>query len=124
MPQNNADNCSGSISAVALVTMDMAVSVAFYRALGFELTYGGDEALFSSLQFGQCFVNLSLGNLEVPLPWWGRVIFHVPDVDAVYSLAVMNGFDVEAEPNDAPWGERYFHVLDPMGHQLSFAKPL
>ena len=28
------------------------------------------------------------------------------------------------EPADAPWGERYFHVRDPDGHELSFARPL
>ena len=99
-----------SISAVALATHDMATSVSFYGALGFELTYGGVEAAFSSLRFGQCFVNLALREIETPVPWWGRVIFHVPDV--------------EAPPRDASWGERFFHVTDPAGHQLSFAKPL
>ena len=114
----------GTISAVALVTGDMPASVAFYEALGFTLTYGGKDASFSSLQLDTCFVNLALREIETPVPWWGRVIFHVPDVDAIYELAVANGFEVEAEPRDAAWGERYFHVLDPSGHQLSFAKPL
>ncbi|MGH8701888.1 MAG: VOC family protein, partial [Burkholderiales bacterium] len=27
-------------------------------------------------------------------------------------------------PADAPWGERYFHISDPDGHELSFARPL
>jgi uncharacterized glyoxalase superfamily protein PhnB len=27
-------------------------------------------------------------------------------------------------PTDAPWGERYFHLRDPDGHELSFAKLL
>jgi uncharacterized glyoxalase superfamily protein PhnB len=27
-------------------------------------------------------------------------------------------------PRDATWGERYFHVTDPDGHELSFARPL
>jgi catechol 2,3-dioxygenase-like lactoylglutathione lyase family enzyme len=102
----------------------MATSVSFYGALGFELTYGGVEAAFSSLRFGQCFVNLALREIETPVPWWGRVIFHVPNVDAVYHKAMASGFDVEAPPRDASWGERFFHVTDPAGHQLSFAKPL
>jgi uncharacterized glyoxalase superfamily protein PhnB len=34
-----------------------------------------------------------------------------------------SGFDPEV-PQDASWGERYFHMLDPDGHQLSFARPL
>ena len=28
------------------------------------------------------------------------------------------------EPKDAPWGERFFHVTGPDGHELSFAQPL
>ncbi len=119
-----AERGQETISAVALVTGDMAGSVAFYKALGFEVTYGGAEAPFTSLLFGQCFVNLAFRDVQTPVPGWGRVIFHVPDVDAVYDLAMAHGFAVEAEPRDAPWGERYFHVLDPSGHQLSFAKPL
>ncbi len=27
-------------------------------------------------------------------------------------------------PTDAPWGERFFHVTDPDGHELSFAELL
>jgi catechol-2,3-dioxygenase len=28
------------------------------------------------------------------------------------------------KPRNASWGERYFHMLDPDGHELSFARPL
>lgn len=30
----------------------------------------------------------------------------------------------ENTPTDALWGERYFHIREPDGYQLSFAKPL
>ncbi len=132
MPQNSPEidlvrprgDDSTCISAVALVTADMAASLRFYRALGFTLTYGGEGAAFSTLRCGHCFVNLAQREIDVPVPWWGRVIFHVADVDAIYDKAVASGFDVEAPPRDASWGERYFHVTDPAGHQLSFATPL
>jgi catechol 2,3-dioxygenase-like lactoylglutathione lyase family enzyme len=39
------------ISAVTLATHDMAPAVRFYRSLGFELLYGGEDASFSS---GSC----------------------------------------------------------------------
>ena len=29
-----------------------------------------------------------------------------------------------AGPRDAAWGERYFHLHDPDGHELSFAQPI
>jgi uncharacterized glyoxalase superfamily protein PhnB len=34
------------------------------------------------------------------------------------------GYRPDTAPRDAEWGERFFHVTDPDGHELSFAKPL
>jgi uncharacterized glyoxalase superfamily protein PhnB len=34
------------------------------------------------------------------------------------------GEQPQAPPCDAPWGERFFHVVDPDGHEISFAWPL
>jgi hypothetical protein len=31
---------------------------------------------------------------------------------------------VDTAPRDAEWGERFFHLTDPDGHELSFAWPL
>ena len=31
--------------------------------------------------------------------------------------------DLILDPRDAPWGERYFHMRDPDGHELSSARP-
>jgi uncharacterized glyoxalase superfamily protein PhnB len=42
----------------------------------------------------------------------------------MYRKALAAGLTPEFEPADAPWGERYFHIVDPDGHELSFAKPL
>jgi uncharacterized glyoxalase superfamily protein PhnB len=52
------------------------------------------------------------------------VIFHVSDVDAFYSQAVAAGLKPDTAPADAPWGERFFHLTDPDGHELSFARPI
>ena len=30
----------------------------------------------------------------------------------------------ENEPTNAAWSERYFHIREPDGYQLSFAKPI
>jgi uncharacterized glyoxalase superfamily protein PhnB len=56
--------------------------------------------------------------------WWGRVIFYHSDVDGLYARLVAAGYLIEAPPRDAEWGERFFHVTDPDGHELSFAWPL
>jgi catechol 2,3-dioxygenase-like lactoylglutathione lyase family enzyme len=113
------------ISAVTLVVRDMATSVGFYESLGFERRYGGPDSEFTSLLAGTGFVNLQLDPAwTAPDRVWGRVIFWVVDVDAVHDRAVAAGFDPEMAPSDAPWGERYFHLRDPDGHELSFARLL
>jgi catechol 2,3-dioxygenase-like lactoylglutathione lyase family enzyme len=114
-----------SISAVTLAVSEMARSVAFYRALGFELLAGGDEAGFTTFGVGPGFLNLQVDAAHAPVPAiWGRVIFHVDDVDAVHARALEAGLAPATAPSDATWGERYFHLRDPDGHELSFARVL
>jgi catechol 2,3-dioxygenase-like lactoylglutathione lyase family enzyme len=114
-----------SISAVTLLTTDMGRAVHFYRTLGFRLLYGGEGAAFTSFQAGTGYLNLQFDRVgSRPRPLWGRVVFWVADVDAIYRRARAATFDVQTEPADASWGERYFHVRDPDGHELSFARPL
>jgi len=111
------------ISAVTLGTTDMAASLAFYLKLGFRLRYGGPDAEFTSLAAGEPCLNLIADNRR-NFSWWGRVIFYTADVDAMYQRAVAAGLEPDAPPVDAEWGERYFHISDPQGHELSFAWPL
>lgn len=113
-----------SINAVTLVTADMAASVAFYEALGLALGFGGADAPFSTLRIGSTdFLNLQLDPGWVrPARVWGRFILWVDDVDAVHRRLLDHGIRPEGEPSDAPWGERYFHVLDPAGHEVSIAR--
>jgi catechol 2,3-dioxygenase-like lactoylglutathione lyase family enzyme len=112
-----------SISAVTLVTADMAESVAFYGALGFRLLYGGADAPFTSFRAGNGYLNIQHGEKAARVVW-GRVIFWVDDVDAMYQRAVAAGFAPATSPTDATWGERYFHIHDPDGNELSFARRL
>jgi len=111
------------LSAVTLATHDMERAVAFYLALGLPLSYGGPSEAFTSFEFGGTYLNLIL-DTRGPVLWWGRVIVHVSDVDAVYRKAVAAGYTPEAEPADATWGERYFHICDPDGHEISIARRL
>ena len=112
-----------SINAITLRTPDMAASVGFYEALGFRLSYGGSDAPFSTLRCGECFVNLiAVDSPAEAETGWGRVIFHVDDVDALYQRVLDAGLEAQAAPRDAPWGERMFPIFDPAGHDLSFAK--
>jgi len=112
------------ISAVTFRVVNMTQSVRFYRdVLGMELLYGGEGTGFSSLRAKD--TQSAVLNLEQcqPVPRWGRLIFYVTDVDALWNHLKDRGFDPEI-PRDASWGERYFHMPDPDGHELSFARPI
>ena len=112
-----------SISAITLAVQDMARAVAFYReAIGLPLLYGGPEAAFASFRVGDGYLNLTAQSPQ--FAWWGRAIFYVDDVDALYQRLTDAGLTADTAPADAPWGERYFHIKDPDGHELSFARPL
>ena len=113
-----------ALSAITLATHDMARAVAFYVELGFELKSGGPTAGFTSFHAGNSYLNLTaVGNMR-QFSGWGRAIFHVDDVDALYARIVAAGLSPEFAPRDAAWGERYFHINDSDGHKLSFARPL
>jgi catechol 2,3-dioxygenase-like lactoylglutathione lyase family enzyme len=111
------------ISAVTLRVENMRASVRFYKdVLRLEVIYGGEASYFTSLRTssGGTILNLELGSADTQ---WGRLIFHVPDVDALWAYLTERGFYPE-RPQDASWGERYFHMPDPDGHELSFACPI
>jgi len=112
------------ISAVTFRVSNMKASVRFYKdVLSMEIIYGGEDGSFSSLRAKDA--NTPILNLEQDrsVPGWGRMIFYVADVDAFWEYLRGKGFNPES-PRDASWGERYFHMPDPDGHELSFARPI
>jgi catechol 2,3-dioxygenase-like lactoylglutathione lyase family enzyme len=119
-------NHAESISAITLVTADMAASVAFYAVLGSEVVFGGAEASFTTLKVNEeQFLNLQFDPTWVqPERVWGRFILWVDNVDLVYDAFRAAGFAPLMAPSDAVWGERYFHILDPAGHEVSIARRL
>ena len=52
------------ISAVTLAVQDMARSVDFYQKLGMELSYGGEDASFTTFRAGEGFINLNLSGSQ------------------------------------------------------------
>jgi catechol 2,3-dioxygenase-like lactoylglutathione lyase family enzyme len=110
------------ISAVTFAVRSMPEAITFYGQLGFTLVYGGPQARFSTLQAANAFVNLTLSPGYLPA-WWGRTVFRVDDVDALYQTVLAAGC-TPTPPQNGAWGERYFHLTDPNGHELSFAQLL
>jgi catechol 2,3-dioxygenase-like lactoylglutathione lyase family enzyme len=135
-----------AISAVTLFIENMEKSCYFYsRIPGFRLVYGGSpNDSFTTYEVGsgeakntpKAYLNLELAspistdyNIDDRSKHFGRIIFYTEDVDKLYSYLkdnqdLSNTILSEDEPTDARWGERYFHVREPDGYQLSFAMPL
>jgi uncharacterized glyoxalase superfamily protein PhnB len=102
----------------------MGAAVRFYRVVGFEMLYGGETASFTSFRADGSYLNLIAQPADKSWSWWGRAIFYESDVDGLYQRLVAAGIRPQAPPRDAAWGERFFHVTDPDGHEISFAWPL
>lgn len=113
-----------SVNAVTLATHDMPRAIRFYQDMGFQVRYGGGDSDFTSLHAGTGYLNLIAVPKEQTWSWWGRIIFHVEDVDTFYDRALAAGLKPHDAPRDAEWQERYFHLTDPDGHELSFATPI
>jgi catechol 2,3-dioxygenase-like lactoylglutathione lyase family enzyme len=124
IPKSDGCRMIECISAVTLATHDMMRAVRFYRMLGFELIYGGEHSPFTSFRAGSSYLNLIAQPAEKTWRWWGRVIFYHADVDGLHARLTASGHRADTAPRDAEWGERFFHVTDPDGHELSFAWPL
>jgi catechol 2,3-dioxygenase-like lactoylglutathione lyase family enzyme len=119
------------ISAVTLLVSDMKKSVDFYSKIpNFKIVYGGTDSQFTSFLIEdttKSYLNLKLN--ETHLPDFGRIIFYVDNVDELFTYMendeTISGLGkLESKPQDATWGERFFHVLDPDGYKMSFATPI
>jgi catechol 2,3-dioxygenase-like lactoylglutathione lyase family enzyme len=130
------------ISAVTLIIKNMERSCSFYSNIpGFKLTYGGTSSdSFTTYHIGKynniTFLNLELRKLSDNFSSeynninnFGRIIFYTDDVDRLYTYfktnkSISNLIILENEPTNASWNERYFHIREPDGFQLSFAQPI
>jgi len=119
------------ISAVTLLVSDMNKSVDFYSKIpNFKIVYGGPKNQFTSFLIDdttKSYLNLKLN--ETHSPNFGRIIFYVDDVDELFAYMendeTISGLGkLESKPQDATWGERFFHALDPDGYKISFATPI
>ena len=115
-----------SLNAVTWFTGDMAASVAFYELIGMGCEFGGSASSFSSMRIGAgTYVNLQFDpGWNATDARWGRFILWVNDVDAIHGALLAAGHAPLMAPANASWGERYFHVQDPAGHEVSIARPL
>ena len=133
------------ISAITLPTNDMKKSVDFYSKIpNFKIVYGGPDSQFTSFlieDMAKSYLNLKLHSKfgeevrkverlsRAHSAGLGRIIFYVDDVDDLFTYmqndeTISRLGKLESKPQDAVWGERFFHVLDPDRNKLSFATPI
>lgn len=127
------------ISAVTLLIKDMGRSCSFYSKIpGFKLIYGGSHHdFFTTYEIGEnisFYLNLELFKLNGNNKYeysknLVKIILHTDDVDKLYyyfknDQIISNVISFENEPTDASWGERYFHIRDPDGYLISFARSI
>ena len=119
------------ISAITLPVSDMKKSVDFYcLSRGLGDVYKRQDSQFTSFLIDdttKSYLNLKLD--EVRSPNFGRIIFYTDDVDELFAYMendeTISGLGkLESKPQDATWGERFFHALDPDGYKMSFATPI
>ena len=121
------------ISAITLRISDMKKSVEFYSKIpNFKIVYGGSDNWFTSFlidDVAKSYLNLRINEAAAKDPHWSRIVFYVDDVDELFAymendetIPVLG--KLESKPENASWGERFFHMLDPDGYKLSFATPI
>ncbi len=106
-----------------MATHYLARSFEFYTSLGFELYDGGPDTTFTSFVIGAGYLNVIVQPAGRHWSWWGRLSSTSPMWMPSTSWPSRAGLSPEAPPRDAKWGERYFHLADPEGHELSFSIP-
>ena len=114
------------INAVTLVTADMARSYAFYAALGFDT-----HASAGRTRRSRPTASATASSTCSSTPRTRRCrrsgaasSSGSPTSTRCTRARRAHGYAPEMAPADAPWGERYFHLRDPDGHELSFARLL
>ena len=127
------------ISAITLRISDMKKSVDFYSKIpNFKIVYGGSDSQFTSFlidDVAKSYLNLRISDLAKMdiltrvITHWSRIIFYTDDVDGLFAYmqddkTITELGEFESKPQDATWGERFFHITDPDGYKLSFAIPL
>jgi catechol 2,3-dioxygenase-like lactoylglutathione lyase family enzyme len=117
-----------------LMSGNVAQSIAFYRCMGFDVTFQDDISRPEYAALTRDAVELHLQWKDVVLSVEGddarpTYRFAVKDVDDLYAefreAKIVNDHrgasdDPWTSPGDTPWGTREFHVRDPDGNGLQF----
>jgi catechol 2,3-dioxygenase-like lactoylglutathione lyase family enzyme len=103
------------LNQVTLPALDVAASVAFYRAMGFELVVDAPHyARFKATVRDATFSVHAVDELIGPPPT--IVYFESDDLDRQVAALKGKGFVFAQEPRDEPWLWREARLVDPSGN--------
>jgi catechol 2,3-dioxygenase-like lactoylglutathione lyase family enzyme len=112
-----------------LMSRDVEASIAFYRRLGFDVTFRDDPKTPK-------YAGVSRDGIELHLQWHDASEWEFPndrptyrfvvrDVDGLFAEFRERGaLSVNSAVRDTPWGTREFHVQDPDRNGLQFYRSL
>lgn len=102
---------------ISLDVRDIAASLAFYEALGFEVVDGSVEIKVVTLQKGDCRIALYQDYLQPPV---AQLTFWNGDVDEIAADLKAKGYEFERGPFTGDGGGRAALIKDPDGYPIYF----
>jgi uncharacterized glyoxalase superfamily protein PhnB len=112
-----------STVTAAMNQTDAAAAIAFCKkAFGAKVNIrmqGGGKIMHAEMQIGDSIVMIS-DSMREPARVSGMFLY-VPNVDKVIAKAVKAGATVTLPAADAPWGDRYGRIVDPLGNHWAIA---
>lgn len=106
-----------NLNQVTLPAIDIAASVGFYRAMGFELIVDAPHyARFKSTDGDSTFSVHKVDTLPFPSPT--VVYFETSSLDETVRTLQAKGFSFSQEPRDEPWLWREARLADPSGNVI------
>lgn len=117
---------SPGLNAAGIVTADMSRSLRFYGLLGLDVPTGSSEGHVNvDLPNGWRLMFDTEEEIRKFRPDWTRATGNQialafecsspAEVDDLYARIIAAGFEGDAEPWDAFWGQRYAQLRDPDG---------
>jgi catechol 2,3-dioxygenase-like lactoylglutathione lyase family enzyme len=106
----------GLRSIVAIVpARDMQLSLAFYKALGFQADLYADGTQYAFLHMDGNYIHLRHAGPDEFSANPGGIYMYVDDADSFHARVVATGITVLNSPKDYPWNCREFAISDPDG---------
>jgi catechol 2,3-dioxygenase-like lactoylglutathione lyase family enzyme len=122
------------LDLIGIVTANIGKSLAFYRALGWEIPEGQDDenhveiTLENGLRFAWDDLEMMRSfdpHITVQPHSVGAFLCDSPaEVDARHAQLVAAGYESHLAPWDAFWGQRYAVIRDPDGNTVDLFAPL